>query len=224
MDRFERFNQLVADFEGFSEWHDFCQLRTVESWFGLVDVLRAEEMIDREDMPSGCTKGCIIDWRNDYVYRIGFQDVIEWGNTHDYKDYCEREYDLYQQMNADTEIPQDVFELFLPVDFVGNYKITIDGMEYTMAVYGQERVDIDEERVFTTSLERYSEDWTFPHSEEEVTEEWENFEETEQVIMCFPNDINRVMAEYNINDIHASNVGFLNGELRIFDYAGYGIL
>ena len=92
-------------------------------------------------------------------------------------------------------------------------------------MYGQEVAEIDEERVYTTSVSNYCKSGNHEiYSDNDLEEQWESFEETEQVELCFPTLMYDVLNAYNINDIHASNVGYVNGKLKIFDYAGYGIM
>lgn len=226
MDRMARFIEIVSEFQDILEWQDFCMTRRGRSFNEAAYYITDNEIVDVSeiDMASGCTKGCIMDWDNDYVYKIGFLDAVD-NEDSEYTDYCAREYDLYCQMNADSEIPQYIFDIFVPVDFVGNYTIELDGKTYSIPIYGQAAVEVDEDRVYTTSFQNYcdSGDHTI-YSDEELEDQWEYLEEFEQVEFCFPTEIYGVFSNYHINDVHASNVGYINGKLRIFDYAGYGIL
>lgn len=226
MDRMTRFKEIASMLEDRLEWLDFCVMRDHISFNNAAWDSEVQEFLedDNAEMVSGCTKGCIIDWANGYVYKIGFLDAVE-DKDAEYADYCEREYNLCCQMSADSAIPKEIFDIFVPVDFVGNYTITAHGRECSIPVYGQEVAEIDEERVYTTSVSNYCKSGNHEvYTDNDLEEQWENFEETEQVELCFPTVMYDVFNAYNINDIHASNVGYINGKLRIFDYAGYGIM
>lgn len=144
----------------------------------------------------------------DYVYKINFKKEA---------DYCKREAENYELARE-----CGIEDMFAECAYV----LTYEGRD----IYAMEFADVDDNQTCSDLREKME---SVSHlSEEEIDDilydidgcdvvgELLNYYYSLNMIRRF----NELCYHNQINDIHDSNVGYINNRLVIIDYAGYGVL
>lgn len=160
---------------------------------------------------AGCTRYVFWDENDldcDYVYKINFKKEA---------DYCKREAENYE-LARECGI-EDMFAECV-------YVLTYEGRD----IYAMEFADVDDNQTCSDLREKME---SVSHlSEEEIDDILYNIDGCDVVgeLLNYYYSLSMVrrfneLCYYNqINDIHDSNVGYINNRLVIIDYAGYGVL
>lgn len=214
----QNFIDAIAPFDESVEWGIFVETMDIRNFFMLQDMYEGEEQVG---FGSGATKYCIIDYENGIVFKIPRGVKTSQNIT-----YCEQEYRNWIEIS--TNYPKEISDAFMPVYFLGNYECEVEGITYSFPVYAQEMVEIDEDAVYNGSFKNYSEWYRNENncgniSDEDIEDEWSTYDIIDQTMMNFSDAVIYTVDRLHINDIHSENVGYYNGELKIFDYAGYGL-
>lgn len=159
---------------------------------------------------SGAAKVCIFHpFFGDYVVKFCYEDF----------DYCEREYTNYL-----AAVENGLEEFFAFTDYLG----IINGLRF----YIQERCDCDAEAVSSIVYNSVKEDYVNENNEsEDVVSEriWDvvyDLDDEAYVTYCFGfnEELIDFLGEYAINDLHEGNFGYVDGQLVIIDFSGYGFI
>lgn len=179
----------------FSRWYDY---------YGISDI----EEVESFHIVSGASRAVIFFDDMDYVVKIPFSGAGDCS-------LCKKEVKLFL-LASDCNMEK----MFAECDYLGSYNVLdIDNQDYQVEMYIMKKAQVDEFKVERISEEQetsfnYDGDWN--ESDRNVIKNFEHFygiELTEELIEWLI---------YNgINDIHESNMGFIDGMPVLIDYAGY---
>lgn len=165
----------------------------------------------------GATRLVVWDWDNtDFVVKIPL-------GTDCFK-YCDKEVSLYQ-----ASLTEGVDRYFAWTEFVDFY--------HDWPIYAMEFVDCDqdsiEDSVYTSAFENWCAETGSDMDDEDAKDEFSDyyFDEIcdfvydwiyDQIGSLAAKALETFINVNRINDIHASNVGFKDGQVVIVDYASFG--
>lgn len=156
----------------------------------------------------GISKMVIVFNDEDWVIKIPFC------NKGDKENYCEIERKIY---NVTKDFSLELQSLFAECDFLTE--------KYDLSCYIMERADADSDRVTSEYREISGEEYKNEEDEED------NYDcDSEDMVMEILNntysaktmeEFSTFCATYQINDLHSSNIGFVDDRVLLIDYSGY---
>lgn len=158
---------------------------------------------------SGCTR--YVFWNEtdcDYVYKVNFKEA---------PDYCKKEAENYELARE-----CGIEDMFAECAYV----LTYEGRD----IYAMEFADVDDNQTCSDLREKME---SVSHlSEEEIDDIFYDIDGCDVVgeLLNYYYSLSMIKRfdwlcrRNQINDIHDSNVGYINNRLVIIDYAGYGVL
>lgn len=214
--------EYVKNFE-FNEYNGFTE-QDVDNFVSGIDIHRVPEF----DYESGATKLVIIPENRDYVIKIPFTGILDWGDEGDRTeyipfygaeddgwgdDYCRAEEMFYEMAEkAGYE------EFFMP--------IYCEGTMRGHSIYTQEKVDIFVSHCSIAEQEKYSskeskqkvKDKNYPLPKLWLASCLTAFGEDEEKLNNFLDFLEKTGMN---NDLHSGNLGFFKGRPIIIDYGGF---
>lgn len=171
------------------------------------------------DWASGATRLVVWDWDcPDFVVKIPL-------GTDCFK-YCEREVEIYH-----TAVADGVDRYFAWCDYMGE---CCDWPIYAMEFVNCDSDTIEDES-YSSAYESWCQDNGYDPEDEDVSDEFNNLYYSdelchESILDWFYNQVSdvikdalcRFISRNRINDLHAQNIGYLNGHVCLCDYAGFG--
>lgn len=167
----------------------------------------------------GATRLVVWDWDYpDFVVKIPlYTDCFK---------YCEKEAEIYR-----TAVADGVDRYFAWCDFIDYYN--------DWPVYAMEFVNCDsdtiEDESYSSAYKSWCEENGYDSEDEKVSDEFNDLYYSDE--MCYDSILDwfydqvsdvieialrKFIGRNKVNDIHAQNVGYLNGHVCLCDYAGFG--
>lgn len=191
-----------------SQTQEFCTFMDTRSR----DDFEYMDQIDLDNFQFfyGETKGVVVVDYLDYVIKFPF-------NNHE-GDYCNREFNIYceakmrgiEHLFAECARMDDYYDL--PVYIMAYCDVNADETCYTVEDYFLGNLDEEEADHLrdTGAVNGYSSETV----EEFLSNIWDNDDYSAFEQFC---------EEFNVNDIHAGNIGHLNNKWVVIDYSGYEV-
>lgn len=218
----ERINYFM---ENCVEFSNFLDNPNEENWLAITN---NNNCYSYNDFPCGLTKGVMITEAN-FVIKFPFTNSA----CEQIKNYCDREVDNYNNLDAEG-FGKFCAETIYIGDFSGEPAYIMEKCECDeefVSSFSYKRIQMqiyrealengtEEEAVEAAANDARIQDILWEYGEDEMTfEAMKNSwgEEEEDNITEFQN----LCDECCINDLHAGNVGLLNGRMVLIDYSGY---
>lgn len=159
------------------------------------------------DVNYGCTKMVISIPDNDWVLKIPFSDTVVDHCKTEYRNYLISKREGYDNYFAECDFLMEYKDL--PCYIMKRAEVSRDRLQSEMFAYlldetGDEEYATKNSKPWCKSGEEYVEDLMRYHYGVEAIE-----------------DLYIFFRDYNIDDLHADNVGYVDGRLVFIDYSGY---
>ena len=176
---------------------------------------------------SGCTKVCVVE--DNVVFKTSFR-----GYVYDFDDEKNDYYDEPIIERWNTDYCKLEFDVYVEALTAGLGKFFAKTIQVSPYVYAQEKCEIDLCNLICSNEKR---DFKKSSLEDKELEDYIKSKGlsslsislglTAMSFLIAQYDIDdlyeleKFIDDYDINDLHSSNMGFFNGKLKFFDFSGY---